>query len=119
MKEYFIVTMNKTKEYLRTARPHLICRVTSKDGGPVQLEGRLDCLPFVSEVELGWDKVFDEGYDPGGSPLGPVYWRIAERGHENLYLSTYVAQRHEVIEKWGTKGLAYCDPVTGTAVARI
>ena len=76
--------------------------------------------PRIDEVERGWDEVVDEGYDPYNSPLGcPVYWRAVIRGEEQLYLSTFVASRDFIIKAWGSRGLDYCDPITGTAVARI
>lgn len=77
-------------------------------------------MPYISEVERGWDEVISEGYDPDNSPLGcPVYWRIVNRGNEQFYCSTFPATRAQIIRGWGKRGLACCDPVTGTAVARI
>jgi hypothetical protein len=105
-----------SKEYLRSARPRLICRV---DPNP-ESKLRFRLTPSISEVELGWDEVLDEGYDPSHSPLGcPVYWRIISRGDERFYCSTFLAGRAQVIKGWGTQGLAHCDPVTGMAVARL
>ena len=76
--------------------------------------------PYISEVERGWDEIISEGYDPDHSPLGcPVYWRIVNRGDEKFYCSTFPAKRDQIIKAWGTRGLAYCDPVTGMAIARI
>ena len=61
-----------------------------------------------------------EGYDSKYSPLGcPVYWRMVKRGNEQFYCSTFQVSPHQIIKAWGDKGLAYCDPVTGMAVARI
>jgi hypothetical protein len=112
---------NTSAVYLRSARPHLICRVEAEGGRPLEVEGnQRDVLtPYISEVELGWDEVLSEGYDPDGSPLRrPVYWRIVDRGDERLYCSTFLVGRAEIIKRWGTKALAYCHPVTGRAVAR-
>jgi hypothetical protein len=107
-------------EYLRSAQARLICRVESEGGGPVDEEGRLEMARYVRKVERGPDEVIDEGYDPDNSPLGcPVYWRIVNRGNEQLYCSTFLAKRDLIINAWGTKALAYCDPVTGMAVAQI
>jgi hypothetical protein len=101
-------------EYLRSAQPRLILRVDTKDGL------RFKLTPYISEVDRGWDEVIDEGYDPVHSPLGrPVYWRIVNRGNERFYCSTYLVTRDDIIRAWGIKGLSYCDPVTGMAVARI
>jgi hypothetical protein len=102
-------------ENLRSAQPRLICRVDTEEEGR-----RCKLTPFISEVERGWDEIISEGYDPDHSPLGcPVYWRIVKRGDEQFYCSTFLAMRAQVIKGWGTKALAYCDPVTGTAFARI
>jgi hypothetical protein len=109
-------------EYLRSAKTRLILRVESEDGWRVDSEGRqrLKLTPFISEVERGWDEVIREGFDPNNSPLGcPVYWRVVNRGGEQFYCSTFAVTRDRITKAWGTSGLAYCDPVTGMAVARI
>jgi hypothetical protein len=101
-------------EYLRTAQAHLIIRVDP------QASNLFKCTPRIDEVERGWDVVIREGYDPCNSLLGcPVYWRFVIRGEDQLRLSTFVATRDQIIKGWGWKGLVYCDPVTGTAVARM
>lgn len=101
-------------DFLRLARPRLICRVDPEGGQHFRLTS------FVSETERGWDEVLTEGYDPKGSPLGcPVYWRIVNRGDEQLHCSTFLATRDQIIKGWGKKGLAYRNPVTGTAVVQI
>jgi hypothetical protein len=97
-------------EYLRSAQSLLIIRVDSD-----HLHYKL--MPYISTVERGWDEVIDEGYDPDHSP--PVYWRVVKRGDDQFYCSTFLATRDEVIKCWGTGGLAYCDPATGMAVARM
>jgi hypothetical protein len=38
---------------------------------------------------------------------------------EKLYCSTFIVSRDQIGTAWGPQGLAYCDPVTGVAVARI
>jgi hypothetical protein len=104
-------------EYLRSAQPRLICRVDPEGG-----EGGLRCklTPYISEIERGSEGVIREGYDPDHSPLGsPVYWRIVNRGDEQLHCSTFQATRDQVIKCWGIPGIAHCDPVTGMAFARI
>jgi hypothetical protein len=106
--------------YLRSVPARLICRVESEGGGPVDEEGRLERARYVRKVERGPGEVNDEGYDPDNSPLGcPVYWRVVNRGNEQLYCSTFLAKRDQIIKAWGKKALAYCDPVTGMAVAQI
>ncbi len=100
-------------ESLRSARPRLICRVDFKE------DWTAEHTPYIREVESGCEEVTSEGYDPHHSPLGPVYWRIVNRGEERLYCSTFWATRDRVVKVWGTRGLAYCDTVTGLAVARI
>jgi hypothetical protein len=101
-------------EYLRSAQAHLICRI-DPDG-----DLRVKCTPYIRQVNLGLDEVLDEGYDPHHSPLGsPVYWRVINRDDEQFYCSTFLATRTQVMKAWGTQGLAYCDPITGMAVARI
>jgi hypothetical protein len=109
-------------EYLRSAQPRLICRVESEDDWRVDSEGRqrLKLTPYISEVERGWDEIISEGYDPYHNPLGcPVYWRVVKRGDKQFYCSTFLAMRDQVIKCWGTTALAYCDPITGMAFARI
>jgi hypothetical protein len=101
------------EEYLRSAQPHLICRVEAKGDSCFEL------TPNISEVGGGWEKVTDEGYDPYGSPLGPVYWRVVNRAEERFHCSTFLATRAQVIKAFGAQGLAYCDPSTGMAVMRI
>jgi hypothetical protein len=98
-------------EYLRSAQPCLICRVD--DLGTLGLQ----VTPYVRYFEPA-NEVIDEGYDPYHSPLGPVYWRIVNRCDEKIYCSTFLATRDQVIKVWGTKGLVYCDHITGMAVAR-
>jgi hypothetical protein len=103
-------------EYLRSAQTRLICRV---DPDPVG-DSASKLTPYISDVELGWDEVLDEGYDPHHSPLGcPVYWRVIKRGDERLYCSTFLATRAQAIKTWGKPGLAHCDPATGMSVARV
>jgi hypothetical protein len=104
---------NISAEYLRSAQPRLICRVDIEEGRRCKL------TPYISEVERGWDEIIREGYDPDHSPLGcPVYWRVINRGEEQFYCSTFAATRDQITKGWGTSGLAYCDPVTGMAIAR-
>ncbi len=98
---------------LRAAYPQLILRVRNTN----HLE--YETTPSIREVDPGWDELLDEGYDPNGSPLGPVYWRIIQRAEEKIYCSTFVVSRDQIVTAWGPQGLAYCDPVTGLAVARI
>jgi hypothetical protein len=103
-----------SSEYLRLAQAHLICRVDPAGDLGVK------CAPYIREIDFGTDEVLDEGYDPHHSPLGsPVYWRVINRGDEQFYCSTFLATRTQVMKAWGTQGLAYCDPITGMAVARI
>jgi hypothetical protein len=109
-------------KYLRAAQTRLILRVKGERGRSVDSEGnrRFRLTSHISKVELGWDEVIREGYDPYHSPLGrPVYYRVVNRGDEQLYCSTFLAERDEIIKMWGIEALAYCDPVTGTAVARV
>jgi hypothetical protein len=105
---------------LRAAKPRLICYVENEGPG-IEGEGlRFGLTPYISDVDLGWDELLDEGFDPSGmSGLGPVYFRIVARGDERFYVSTFMASRSMVLKAWGTDGLAYCDPVTGMAPARI
>ena len=103
-----------SSEYLRLAQAHLICRVDAAGDLGVK------CTPYIREIDLGTDEVLDEGYDAHHSPLGsPVYWRVINRGDERFYSSTFLATRSQVRKSWGIQGLAYCDPITGMAVARI
>ncbi len=105
-----------SREYLRCAQTRLICRVDPDPNGDLHSK----VTPYISDVGLGWDEVLDEGYDAHHSPLGcPVYWRVINRGDEQLYCSTFLATQPQVIKAWGTPGLAHCDPVTGMAVARM
>jgi hypothetical protein len=102
-----------TKEYLRSARPCLISRVERLEGSEFRI------TPYIRLAEPDSDQVLDEGYDPHNSPLGPVYWRIVQRGDKRVYCSTYLETRDAVIKAWGTNGLACCDPITGMATARV
>jgi len=102
------------EEYLKAAQPRLVIRVVRGTGLKFKV------TPYIKEVEHGCEEVIEEGFDPDHSPLGvPVYWRIIKRGDERLYCSTHLLRRDQLIRVWGTRGLVYCDPVTGMAVARI
>jgi hypothetical protein len=101
-----------SEDFLRSAKPHLIIyNFDDAERPEFEINANVD--------EREWDDVISEGYDPINSQLGPVYWRIVKRGDEQFYLSTFQAPRDSVIIGWGTRGLAYCDPVTGMAIARI
>jgi hypothetical protein len=100
-------------EHLRLAKPCLILRAEEMGEGWFRLE------PYIGQADGGDEEVLSEGYDPHYSPLGPVYWRIIKRGDATFYWSTFLASRERIIKGWGVKGLAYCDPMTGMAVARI
>jgi hypothetical protein len=105
---------NASPEYLRSAQAHLVCRIDPDGGLGVR------CTPYIRDVNVGLEEVLDEGYDPHHSPLVcPVYWRVIDRGDEQFYCSTFLATRSQVMKAWGIQGLAYCDPITGMAVARI
>jgi hypothetical protein len=102
------------EEHLRTAQPSLIARVDHVGGF------KFTITPYIRELERDGEEVISEGYDPDHSPLGcPVYWRIVKRGDEHFYCSTFQATRDQILKAWGTRGLAYCEPVTGMAVAEI
>ena len=104
-----------TENELRSAKPRLIVCV---ENGEDELTKYLS--PYISDVDLGWDECLDEGFDPEGKTgLGPVYWRIVARAGEQFYLSTFMATRAHVTKAWGPAGLAYCDPITGVAIARV
>jgi hypothetical protein len=100
-------------DYLRSAQPRLIVELESKGGRAYEISR------YISEGERPSEETMSEGYDPDNSPLGPVYWRIVKRESEEVYYSTFPVWREKVVEIWGTQGLAYCDPITGIAVARI
>jgi hypothetical protein len=91
-----------TENELRSAKPRLLCVF---EGGEDERTYYLS--PYISDVDLPL------------SLLGPVYWRIVERAGERFYLSTFMATRAHVTKAWGPAGLAYCDPITGTAMARV
>jgi hypothetical protein len=104
------------EEHLKTAQPRLIVRVDPED----TTGSKFKLTPYIRDLEPAGDEVISEGYDADCSPLGcPVYWRIVKRADEHFYCSTFQATRDHIIKAWGTRGLAYCDPVTGMAVARI
>jgi hypothetical protein len=100
---------------LKAAQPRLIVRVVPDPCN----KSKLEITPYIREVDAVSEVVIREGYDPDHSPLGPVYWRIVKRGDQRLYLSTYRVMRDEIIKGWGTPRLAYCDPLTGMAIARV
>jgi hypothetical protein len=100
-----------SEEFLRSVWPRLILLV--------ETEGD-NITPYIRQGEYDREEVISEGYDPDHSPLGaPVYWRIVNRGDQQFYCTTFLATRDQVKRAWGTAGLAYCDPVTGIAFARI
>jgi hypothetical protein len=100
------------EEFLRLARPRLICRVDE--------EGNSRSKFAVSERKCSREEVVSEGYDPDESPLGcPVYWRVVRRGNERFYCSTFLATCDQVMKGWGVSGLAYVDRATGNAPACI
>jgi hypothetical protein len=104
-----------SEDDLRSAQPRLICRVERRRD---ECEQKL--MPYISEADPGWDELLSEGYDDNPfNPLGPVYWRVIIRANEKLYASTFVATREAIRKCWGSAGLAHCDPITGTAAARI
>jgi hypothetical protein len=106
--------LEASEDYLRSAQPRLILW-SENDGGP-----RFKITPFIIDEDNHDWEVISEGYDRYHSPLGcPVYWRIVNRGDEQVYCSTFLSTRAQVIKCWGTKGLAYCDHITGMAVVRI
>lgn len=82
---------------LKAAVPQLIVMVCSKGNLEYEVAD-----PSIRKVDLGWDQLLDEGYDPYGSPLGPVYWRIVRRDDQKLYLSTFPVRRDDVIRILGT-----------------
>jgi hypothetical protein len=102
-----------SEEFLRSVRPRLIC-VVEPEGDQC-----FNFTPYIRQGQYDREEIISEGYDPNHSPLGPVYWRIVNRGDEQFYCSTFLATRDQVKKAWGTAGLTYCDPVTGTAFARI
>ena len=105
-----------TGNELRSAKPRLLLDCIQDKN----VRGRFHVNPYVSDVDLGWDECLREGFDPDGrTGLGPVYWRVVMRAGEEFYLSTYTATREHVMERWGSAGLAYCDPITGMAMARV
>ena len=105
--------LDELGKLLRAAHPHLIVR--AKNTGDLRCEN----TPYIREVDPGWNEVIDEGYDANGSPLGPVYWRVIRRAKEKLYCSSFLATPEQIIRCWGPKGLAYCNPTTGVAVALV
>jgi hypothetical protein len=106
------------EKQLRLAQPRLFTRTVST-GWEEGVAVTVGFDSYIREVDPGWDEVLSEGFDPDGSPLGPVFWRIVDRGAERLYCSTFLVRREQIIPVWGTNALSYCDHKTGTAVARI
>src|SRR5262249_24034902 len=104
-------------EHLRSARPRLILRFQPA----ADSDRNFLMSPYIRQAESGEeDVVLSEEYDPH-SPLGcPVYRRFVNRGGAQFVTCcTFLASRARVIKAWGTKGLAYCDPITGMAVAQL
>jgi hypothetical protein len=103
-----------TENELRSAKPRLLALCFTQDNT------RIEVNPYISDVDLGWDECLREGFDPDGrTGLGPVYWRVVMRAGEEFYLSTFMASRDQVMNGWGSAGLAYCNPITGMAMARV
>jgi hypothetical protein len=100
---------------LRSAKPRLICCVENPE--------RFAFVPrtLISDVDLdGDDELIEDGFEPSsGSEIGPVYYCHVVRAGEQFALGTFMAPRVWVLKAWGPAGLAYCDPVTGMAPARI
>jgi hypothetical protein len=108
--------LRELEHLLRAARPRLITRVNPdlKDRTRYMLSSH------IREGEPAGDEIIDEGFDPYHSPLGcPVYWRVIVRHGREFYCSTLQVTREQILKAWGTEGLAYCDPLTGTAIACI
>jgi hypothetical protein len=97
---------------LRSAKPRLLANIEGDD--PL----KMSCSAYISNVDLGWDEVLEEGFDAYGR-LGATYFRIVMRDGKKFYLSTFMVSRDLVLSRWGEAGLAYCDPITGLAAARI
>jgi hypothetical protein len=107
------MTIEIKENDLRSAKPRLLCCVEGS------ISGEQRVIPYIRDVDLGWDELISEGFDPSGSSgVGPVYYRVVRRGDEKFYLSTFMAFRDNVLKAWGPAGLSYCDPVTGMAVVR-
>jgi hypothetical protein len=71
----------------------------------------------IREGEHANEEIIHEGFDPYYSSLRvPVYYRVVARGEQQVYCSTYVATREQILKGWGQIGLEHADPVTGTAV---
>lgn len=106
-----LMSLDALEIYLRSAQPRLIITCESKGDQTFEL------TPYIrGEVDRGLDEV---SFDPDGSPLGcPVYWREVKRGDEQLCCITYLVTRDQTIRVWGVKGLSYCDPATGIAIAQ-
>jgi len=100
--------LDRMGQRLQAAHPHLI--LAEADDGKI--------VPYIREIDPGWDELISESYDRDGNRQGPVFWRIVRRGAYFFYCSTFSLMRDQVISTWGPKGLAACDPM-GTAVAQI
>ncbi len=107
---------------LRSAKPHLICRVEHGHLRSDPARRALLCQPYIisSDSAPDWGELLDEGFDPSGKTgLGPVYYCLVDRADELFSLNTFMVGRDRVRKLWGSDGLRYCDPVTGLAPARI
>jgi hypothetical protein len=62
--------VDELRKRLQAAHPRLILRV--KNTNDLEYEN----TPSIREIDPGWDELIYEGYDPNGSPLGPIYWRV-------------------------------------------
>lgn len=99
-----------TKEFLRSARPRLIVRAAN------------DKVPtftyLISDTAVGWGDIKEECYDEIDDVWAvPMYWREVTRTNQRLCLGTFPVLADYVVEHWGKKGLAYCDPDSGLGVA--
>jgi hypothetical protein len=123
--------MKKQMRKLHSARPHLICYV--KNEQVVEHGAKFDVHREImgsakrliraidTEGASNWGELIEEGFDLGstGSKLAPVYFCHVIRAGEMVSLLTFTASRDHVLKLWGSAGLDYCDPITGTAFARI
>jgi hypothetical protein len=79
---------------------HFICECRHISGSNVSA---LDFKPSPRKRDVG-GSVLDSGFDAFSPPLGrPVWWRIEQRGLNQVYCSSFWMTSEEISRRWGKR----------------